>query len=475
MWTRRRTILPLLALVLLGAPGATAQEIEEPCVQIPTVNDRCPQWSGTYGAAPGVRDVPMDVVVSPDGNTVVTLGTAITEATYVDWTVVANTAASGERKWVVSEAGPETAWDTPSGMAITPDSARVLVAGSTCESGAALSTCDMIVRALDLSSGVTAWRIRLDAGDQDTASDIALSPDGAVAYVAGLQAAGSTGADATLTAIDAADGDIMWTSTYDGSRGFDAAHRLAVAQNGQRIYITGPSDSLMSGRDYATVAFDAEDGERLWVAREDDHGGSDTPTGIAVGHGRVAVTGTTDGPGTPGGADYATYGYDAQTGNRIWDGRTNGQFHDLPLDLSMGPDGSVYVTGMSRAASGGYDMLTVAYNPGGGSRWSKRFNGLGNNGDAAWSVEASPDGQKVYIGGDTVLLGGIDMAHAVIAYDADDGTTVWQTLHRGSGTDGVSEPQGLDVSPDGTRLYYSGKFLSQPEEMDFLTLAYDAT
>jgi WD40 repeat protein len=470
---RRLTLLPLLTLVLLGAPGATAQEVEEPCVEIPTVNDRCPEWSGTYGLATGVNDVPRDVVVSPDGNTVVTLGTANTMATYIDWTVVANTAASGARKWVVSEAGPGTALDTPSGLAITPDSARVLVAGSTCEDGTALPTCDMIVRALDLGSGTTAWRIRLDAGDQDTAGDIALSPDGSIAYLAGLQTAGSTGADASLTAIEASDGDVVWTSTYDGSRSFDAANELAVAQNGERVYVTGPSDTPTSGRDYATVAFDAEDGERLWVVREDHHGGTDTPTGIAVGQGRVAVTGATDGP--TGGGDYATYVYDAQTGGPLWDRSTEGQFHDLPLDLSMGSDGSVYVTGMSRAASGGYDFLTVAYGPAGASRWSKRFNGLGNNGDAAWSVEVSPDGQTVYISGDTLLPGGIDYAHTVIAYDADDGAVLWQTLHRGGGSMGGSQVQGLDVSPDGSRVYYAGMFQTEPDEIDFLTLAYDAT
>jgi DNA-binding beta-propeller fold protein YncE len=394
----------------------------------------------------------------------------------VDWTLVALDAAAGTQRWVATHAGAGTALDAPSGMAVSADGGRVFVAATTCASATAPATCDLEAAAFDTSTGSEAWRVRVDGpgADLDAGGGVTVSPDGEVVYVAGLETRLATGSDAALLALDAHSGDVLWESMYDGVHGTDTALAAAVSQDGQLVFMTGSSFGGSTGPDFATIAVDADTGRRLWVARRDDHGGEDQPTAIGAGAGRVIVTGTTDNGPQGLQADYATVAYDAESGEALWTKTYNGGSFETPLDLSMSGT-AVYVTGLSRGTSSGYDMATIGYDAATGQElWASRFNGLANNGDAAWSVEASPDGHTVYVGGDTLLPGAADYAHAVIAYNANDGSVLWTGLHRGGGPLGGSLREGLDVSPDGSRIYFAGQILAATTDTDFLTLAYDA-
>ncbi|MGH2711811.1 MAG: PQQ-binding-like beta-propeller repeat protein [Actinomycetota bacterium] len=468
--------LAVLTLCLSWTGSVSAQALEDPCVPLDTVNDRCPAWTGSYGSGIAVDDFPQDLVVTPNGGTIVTLGATVTTATGTDVTLVAHDAEVGSQRWAASLAGSGAAWDTPAGIAVSPDGTRVVVAATTCESATALTTCDLLLAAFDPVSGDKTWETRFDgpALDQDSAAAVVVSPEGSSVYVAGLVGGQSTGPDAALLAFEALNGELLWTSYYDAIRAFDVAHLVAVSEDGERVFTSGPSVGGPKGKDYLTIAHDAETGERLWVARRDDHGGDDSPTGLVAGAGRVIVTGTTD-DGVQGlQADYATVAYDEQTGQALWEKIYNGGTNDLPLDLAMAPDGSsVYATGMSRGASSGYDMATVAYSSDGSELWTHRYNGLANNGDAAWAVEVSPDGKQVYVAGDT-LVPNVDYFHAVIAYSADDGVIAWTGLHRGGGSRGGSLRQDLAVDPDGSRVYYTGQILAPTTDTDFLTLAYES-
>jgi len=89
---------------------------------------------------------------------------------------------------------------------------------------------------------------------------------------------------------------------------------MAVSPAGGVVYVTGWSDGVTSGLDYATVAYDASTGAQLWVSRYDGTGGGDAAQSIAVSPGgdTVYATGTSLGSGT--GYDYATLAYNATTG-----------------------------------------------------------------------------------------------------------------------------------------------------------------
>lgn len=87
---------------------------------------------------------------------------------------------------------------------------------------------------------------------------------------------------------------------------------------GRTVFVTGYSyGGATSGRDYATVAYSALTGARLWVQRYDGPANrNDAASSLAVnpGAGNVIVTGSSSG-GTSG-SDYATVAYQASTGTR---------------------------------------------------------------------------------------------------------------------------------------------------------------
>ena len=149
-----------------------------------------------------------------------------------------------------------------------------------------------------------------------------------------------------------APGSQLWVRLYNGpGNGFDAASSVVVSPGGSRVFVTGASQGTRSGPDYATVAYSAVTGARLWVQRYNGPGnGNDAASSVAVSPGgsRVFVTGESRGATTTG---YLTVAYSAATGARLWVQRYNGPGHgnDAAWSLVVSPGGSrVFVTGGSQ-------------------------------------------------------------------------------------------------------------------------------
>ena len=205
-----------------------------------------------------------------------------------------------------------------------------------------------------------------------------------------------------------APGSQLWVRLYNGpGNSFDAASSVVVSPGGSRVFVTGESQGTRSGPDYAPVAYSAVTGARLWAARYNGPGnGFDAASSVVVSPGgsRVFVTGASQ--GTRSGPDYATVAYSAVTGARLWAARYNGPGNgfDSASSVVVSPDGSrVFVTGESRGATT-TDYATVAYSAATGARlWVQRYNGPGNGNDAAYSIAVSPGGSRVFV---TVKAGG---------------------------------------------------------------------
>ena len=142
---------------------------------------------------------------------------------------------------------------------------------------------------------------------------------------------------------------------------------MAAGPGGRTVYVTGISTGVTSGRDYATIAYNAADGARRWARRY-------------------------NGPANRG---------------------------DIAYAVAVSPGGrSVYVTGASFGGAGtGNDFATVAYNAAtGATLWVRRYNGPGNGGDQATSVAVSRAGGRVFVAGPSLGRAGQGLGYATIAY-----------------------------------------------------------
>src|SRR5262245_6640411 len=217
----------------------------------------------------------------------------------------------------------------------------------------------------------------------DYPRDMTLDDSGSV-YVTGRGGGAGTGDD-YVTVKYHGDGNEIWSSRYDGpGHSLDRALRLTVDVSGN-CYVTGASAGTNSGRDYATIKYDAN-GNQLWVARHNGlASGDDFANAIAVDSARnVYVTGTTDFqnnliPGPDSFAHYTTIKYEGN-GNQVWVARysyTNSLYNEAAA-LTLDSAGNVYVTGYceNHCYEFGrplHDYVTVKYDSNGNQLWDRPY------------------------------------------------------------------------------------------------------
>ena len=328
--------------------------------------------------------------------------------------------------------------------------------------------------------GAQLWVARYDGGakSEDHANAMAVSPDGRRVFVTGESYGGVvTGRDYATVAYSAATGRRLWVSRYSGPwKNDDAPLAVAVSPDGSRVFVTGAARGWGAYYDYATVAYDAVTGRQLWVSRYNDPGnGDDFGNSVAVSPdgSTVFVTGQS-------GDDYATVAYSAVTGRQLWVGRYNGPANGIDYGnaVAVSPGGTtVYVTGQSDGRRTGLDdYATVAYSAATGRQlWVSRYNGPGNGGDDAWSVAVSPGGGRVFVTGDSDGGRATDFDYATVAYSAVTGRQLWVRRYNGP-ANGIDYGKAVAVSPGGTTVYVTGQSDGRPADpsRDYATVAYSA-
>jgi WD40 repeat protein len=270
-----------------------------------------------------------------------------------------------------------------------------------------------------------------------------------------------------------------WVSRYDGTDGLDdSAAAVGVSPDGSTVLVTGASEGSGTGTDYATAAYDSVTGMELWVARYDGPAhAEDTARALAVSDdgARVFVTGSSS--GSHGINAYATVAYDLFTGTELWamrnDGRGRGFTKAVAVDAS--PDGSrVFVTGGAVGSNGALEYVTLAYDAASGaSQWRARYDGPSDFGDVAAGLDLSPDGSRVFVTGYSGIRSG-ESVYGTIAYDALTGRKLWVARYGGKGQGG--QAAGIRASPDGSSVFVTGYSAAPGEfQVDFATVAYDAS
>jgi PQQ-like domain len=319
------------------------------------------------------------------------------------------------------------------------------------------------------------WVSRYNHG-MDQARAVGISPDGSKLFVTG-QSGPSYNPDYATVAFDAATGARLWAARYDGpDKNFDDASALIVSPDGSKVFVTGTSSRGLY--DFATLAYDAATGSQLWIARYNSGCCGDNyakALGVSPDGSKVFVTGWGGSTSNP---DYATVAYDATTGDQLWATTYDGPQHgtDLAYALALSPDGSkVFVAGDSGPISNGRDYATVAYDAATGAQlWASRYD-VGYV-DEPHALGVSPDGSKIFLTGESTPPGSSYRDYVTIAYDAASGSRLWTQQYSAPRAKSTDVAYALGVSPDGSKVFVTGKawYGPSPASYDYATVAYDA-
>ena len=436
-------------------------------------------WVSSYNGPANSSDDAGGVAVSQDGFRVFVTGVSGGVGTADDWATVAYDTATGNQLWVTRFNGPGNGNDAPQAPpVVSPDGSRIYVTG-----GMTIGNGNFVMRtvAYDAADGHEVWASSYQgpANMYDSPRALALSSDGSRLFVTGISEYPSPvfRKYATL-AYDADDGSQLWVTEYNGPGTSDEAYAVAVSPDGSRVFVTGGSIGAGTHVDFGTVAYDATDGSELWVARYNGPGNNqDTgrALGLSVDGSRVFVTGESASGATVNSFDYATVAYDANDGSQLWVSRYNGPANggDWARKLAVAGD-RVFVTGGSPGmAAPLQDFATVAYDTADGHQlWVARYQGLDDQ--SPWhsitsAIGTSPDGTHMFVAGGSPGLG-TNLDYVTAAYRTSDGQELW--IARYDGEQGDDTATGLAMH--GSRVYVTGsRGAGAALNNDFATVAYD--
>jgi outer membrane protein assembly factor BamB len=417
-------------------------------------------WVRRYHGPGKDSDAASSVAVSPSGGRVFVTGYS-TDATSFnsDYLTVAYNAATGARLWTARYNGLGSA----RAVAVSPDGSTVFVTGASSALGSGPDYATVAYRASD---GTQLWVARFNGTGTsgDFATAVSVARDGTKVFVTGtsFDAADETSSIATV-AYNASDGARLWVARFKGGPGGNTAGSAITSPGGNRVFVTGEVQSEAVTAEYGTVAYNATTGARLWARRYTGRGA----TAIAVSPDltRVYVTGESH-------FDYTTLAYSARAGARLWVKRYNGggKYADFANSVAVSPGGTVLVTG----STGTFDYATVAYSPGGAQLWARRYDGPGINPpltdrDIAYAV-AAPGNGRVYVTGTSWGGRATKNDYATIAYNVRTGARVWVRRYNGpaSGADGASS-----LAARRGRVFVTGGSAGTTSGDDYATIAYN--
>lgn len=318
-------------------------------------------WRSAYNHGEGV-DYGRGVATSLDGSVVYVTGVSTTNQADLDFETIGYSAADGKPLWARRYVGLGLGGvDSPFALGVDPQGRYLFVTGWS--AGSAEFDLDYATIAYDVSGPVAhrAWTARYDgigADLPDEAFALAVDPSGARVFVTGLSVGETESGSWTYgygtVAYDAATGGELWRARWDGpGSGFNSATALAVSPDGGRVFVTGESANANTSRDWdvGTVAYDAASGAQLW-ARQDGTPGYDGEFALSIAAApdgsRVYATGASSSSLEQGLGDALTIAYDAPSGNPVWQARLNvtGYDDDIGTVVHATPDGTgVVVSG----------------------------------------------------------------------------------------------------------------------------------
>jgi len=249
--------------------------------------------------------------------------------------------------------------------------------------------------------------------------------------------------------IFGAEGDVIWTRTYDG-----AAHRddegygIAVDGNGN-VYLTGYEWVAAEWANIWVRKYDS-DGDEVWT-RDYDGGGDDKGYEIAVdGSGNVYVTGSEAVMWE--GLNIWVRKY-TSGGDEVWTKTYNdtASKNEEGYGIAVDGSGNVYVTGYEEVVGGGYNIWVRKYDSDGDVVWTRTYDGAANQNDGGYGIAVDGSG-NVYVTGYEFVTG--ESYNIWVRKYNSNGDEIWTRTHNGSAN---SQDGGNGIAVDGSgNVYVTG-------------------
>ncbi|HOI96616.1 MAG TPA: SBBP repeat-containing protein [Syntrophobacter fumaroxidans] len=309
------------------------------------------QWARSYnGSGNGVDGID-GIAVDASGNVYVTGSSATAEFDTFRFATI-KYSTNGKRLWVRRYEGSEIGWNRPRDIALD-GSGNVYVTGFyDTDTG----HYDVVTLKYD-ADGVLVWEKRYnDNPGQESDLGYALAVDGSGnVHVVATKALSEKSCYLTLK-YDT-DGNVQWIRRHCCTSDYPEAD-IALDPSGN-VYVAGNSRGSDSHLYSFCLKYDAS-GVRQWIRNSHGPGGGDAMMSpMAVdGQGNVYVTGESEGLTT--GMDFATVKYDTG-GARQWTRRYNGtgNLDDRATSIALDAAGNAFVTGISYRTDAIFEAVTI--------------------------------------------------------------------------------------------------------------------
>lgn len=399
----------------------------------------------------------------------------------------------GVRRW----SGPAGADDRPVAIGLDP-AGNVFVSGRSVSAGG--NSDVIVLKYDPGGNPSAAWpnqgdgvgvrRWSVTPGSTDDATRAMVVGINGRAYLSAL------GAGDYETLVYEPNGTLAWVRRYNGpASGVDTPADIALDGSGN-VYVTGASPGVGTGSDYATIAYNSA-GNTIWSGGSFHNGaaryngpanGSDGGRALVVTSSALYVTGGSDGVGT--GADYATLRY-TLAGATTWPNaggifhngaaRYNGPTNGSDNAAAIATDGvGVVVTGSSWGT--GQEIATVRYTATGATPWPAAGAGFHNGAarytspgmpQTAWSVGVAVDTVgDVYVTGTSMIMP-MQFNYVTFRYAGGNGATLWTSVY--DGPTGTNDDNAAALVRAGGYVYVTGSSIGVGTGRDFGTVRYNAT
>lgn len=361
-------------------------------------------WVQTYACDDTICETPNTLCLDNLDNVYITFMKHTPGGTYWSIAVQKYSGSDGTLLWTSEIADAQFngfEWQVkPTFMTIDDD--FLFVAGTKFEPG--IGNREMMAAKMDFSGNIIWTSTHSGSGDSN-AKSIAVDASGNV-YLAGD--AWNASIDYCVAKFDS-NGNLLWDEFLDGDvyHNTDIAESVLVDDAGN-VYITGYNQVSSNLKDIVTVKYN-QNGIFQWKQNYGNPGYRDNNAYYleTAENGDLIVGGYSayEDPYPGSGKDYILLRY-TPAGSLVWEARYDykNYLNDHPFDFDMGPDGSVYICGVTMKSCYSWQFITaVKINTDGEIEWDIMTPDLYGT---PWEIAVIDEDQFVVVAGafDTLMV-----------------------------------------------------------------------